>query len=260
MEGDKMKTIAVSLQKGGVGKTSLAVSLAAELAKETGSALLIDADPQGSASGWIGPDALESELADVLMKQTAAKNAIIKTGFPGLSLLPTAGLGGQLKVFAEGQAAQDQFCMKRILKEAAALGFRFCIIDLSPGWGPIERAAITAADEVITPILGDSFAVDGLEIFAGNLDELRERLEPAGIKPAAYKRLILNAIDNRIKQHGETLAEITGRAAALKVYTVPVDPAFRLAQKTGLVIQALSGVKPETRAGIEALAKDIQEG
>ena len=256
-----MKTIAVSLQKGGVGKTSLAVSIAAEMAKESGAALLIDADPQGSASGWIGPEALESELAEVLLKQTETKNAIIKTGFPGLSLLPTAGLGGQLKVFAEGQAAQDQFCIKRVLKDAAALGFRFTVIDLSPGWGPIERAAVTAADEVITPILGDSFAADGLEIFAGNLDELRERLDPAGIKPAAYKRLILNAIDNRIKQHGETLAEITAKTAALKVYTIPVDPAFRLAQKTGLVIQALSGVKPETKAGIEALTKDIiQEG
>lgn len=252
-----MKTIAVSLQKGGVGKTSLAVSLAAELAKKTGSALLIDADPQGSASGWIGPEALENELAEVLLKQTHVKNAIIKTSFSGLSLLPTAGLGGQLKIFAEGQAAQDQFCMKRVLKDAAALGFHFTVIDLSPGWGSVERAVVTAADEVITPILGDSFAADGLEIFAGNLDELREQLEPAGIKPAAYKRLILNAIDGRIKQHGETLSEITSKAVALKVYTIPVDPAFRLAQKTGLVIQALSGVKPETRKGIETLAKDI---
>jgi chromosome partitioning protein len=256
-----MKTIAVSLQKGGVGKTSVAVSLAAEFAKESGAALLIDADPQGSASGWIGPEALKSELAEVLLKQSQVKNAIIKTNFPGLSLLPTAGLGGQLKVFAEGQAAQDQFCIKRILKDIAILGFRFTVIDLSPGWGPIERAAVTAADEVITPILGDSFAADGLEIFANNLNELRERLDPAGIKPAMYKRLVLNAIDNRIKQHGETLAEITANTAALKVYTIPVDPAFRLAQKTGLVIQALSGVKPETKAGIETLAKDIiQEG
>jgi chromosome partitioning protein len=92
-----MKTIAFSMQKGGVGKTSLSVSLAAELATKTGSVLLIDADPQGSASGWISPEELSAELSDVLFAKTELKNAIVKTGTPGLSLLPTAGLGGRIK-------------------------------------------------------------------------------------------------------------------------------------------------------------------
>jgi chromosome partitioning protein len=249
-----MKTIAVSLQKGGVGKTSIAVSLAAELAKETGAVLLIDADPQGSATGWIGPDGLDAELAEVLMKTAQPKEAVIKTGFPGLSLLPTAGLGGSLKVFAEGPALQQPFCMKNLVKEIAALGCRYAVIDLSPGWGSMERAALIAADEVITPILGDSFAADGLEIFANNLKKLREDMDSE--KPA-YRRIVLNAIDGRIKQHGETLKDIRANAGNLTLYTIPVDPAFRMAQRTGLTLQALAGTKPETKEAIRALALDL---
>ena len=105
-----MKTIAVSLQKGGTGKTSLAVSIAAELAKTTGGkTLLIDCDPQGSSSSWLAPENLTAELADVLTKNTALKDTIVKTGFPELSILPSAGLGGSLKVFAETQAAQKPY-------------------------------------------------------------------------------------------------------------------------------------------------------
>ena len=253
-----MKTIAISLQKGGVGKTSLAVSIAAELANMAGAVCLIDADPQGSATGWIGPDGLDAELADVLLKKSPAKNAIIKTGTPGLSILPTAGLGGHLKVFSEGAAIQQPFCMKNLAKDIAAAGFRFCVIDLSPGWGPIERASLIAADEVITPVMGDSFAADGLEIFADNLKRLREDMDTP--RPG-YKRVIVNAIDGRIKQHGEMLAEIKENAGSLRVYSVPVDPAFRLSQRKGVTIQSLQSTKPETKEAIRALAADIiQEG
>ena len=249
-----MKTISISLQKGGVGKTSLAVSIAAELAKEAGAVCLIDADPQGNATGWIGPEGLDAELADVLLKKTPAKKAIIKTETPGLSILPTAALGGHLKVFSEGPALQQPFCMKNLVKEIAASGFRFCVIDLSPGWGPIERASLIASDEVITPVMGDSFAADGLEIFADNLKRLREDMDTA--RPG-YKRIIVNAVDGRIKQHGEMLSGIQANAGGLRVYSVPVDPAFRLGQRKGVTIQALQSVKPETKTVIHALAADI---
>jgi chromosome partitioning protein len=76
-----MKTIALSIQKGGVGKTSLAVSLAAELTRETGSVLLIDLDPQGNASNWIGPREMSAELADVLFGKVALE-AVSFTSIP----------------------------------------------------------------------------------------------------------------------------------------------------------------------------------
>lgn len=251
-----MKTIAVSLQKGGVGKTSLAVSIAAELAALSGAALLIDADPQGNASAWIGEETISAELADVLLDRATLDKAVVKTGTPGLFLLPTAGLGGDLKAFSESQAKDDPFCLRRLVKEAAAQGYAYTVIDLSPGWGAIERAAVLAADEVLTPVLGDSFAMDGLQIFAENLKTLRRRMETD--RPV-YNKVVVNAIDGRIRQHGEVLTAIKDTAASgLKIYEVPVDPAFRLAQRKHLTLQGLTAVKADTSAALNAITADIK--
>jgi chromosome partitioning protein len=251
-----MKTIAMSLQKGGVGKTSLAVSLAAELASLAGATLLIDADPQGSASAWIGQESLNYELADVLFERATFAEAVLKTEAPGLFLLPTAGLGGDLKAFAESQAKDDPFCMRRLIKDVAAQGYAYTVIDLSPGWGAIERATVLAVDEVLTPVMGDSFALDGLQIFADNLKTLRRRMETD--KPK-YNKVILNAIDGRIKQHGEVLRAIKDNAGeTLKIYEVPVDPAFRMAQRKHLTLQALNTVKADTRAAVTAITADVK--
>jgi chromosome partitioning protein len=116
-----------SNMKGGVGKSSLAAALAAELAK-VGDTLLIDCDPQASVSGWLAPDTIGAELADVLFEKTGTENAITKTHWPGLFILPSFGLGGELNVFAENQAGQKHNCMRRVIREIASLGYRFCII------------------------------------------------------------------------------------------------------------------------------------
>jgi chromosome partitioning protein len=250
-----MKTLAVSLQKGGVGKTSLAVALAAELGTSAGAALLIDADPQGNASAWIGEETIKAELSDVLYGKTPLDQAIVKTQTPGLFLLPTAGLGGELKAYSESQARDDPFCMRRLIRKAAELGYSYTIIDLSPGWGAIERAAILASDEVLTPVLGDSFALDGLQIFAENLKTLRMRMETD--KPT-YNKIIVNAIDGRIRQHSDILKAIKDSAQGLSIYEVPVDPAFRMAQKKHLALQAVSTVKADTKSAIAAITNDIK--
>jgi chromosome partitioning protein len=250
-----MKTIAISLQKGGVGKTSLAVTLAAELAK-TAPTLIIDADPQGNASAWIGSERIEAELADVLYERTPLEKAVVKTDTEGLFLLPTAGLDGSLKAFSESQAKDDPFCFRRLIKQIAGLGYAYTIIDLSPGWGAIERAAVLTADEVVTPVLGDSFAIDGLQIFAENLAILRKRMETYNPK---YNKIIVNALDGRIKQHGEVLTAIKETAGeGVTIYQVPVDPAFRLAQRKHITLQDFPVVKPDTRSAVAALAADIR--
>ncbi|GMO55805.1 MAG: sporulation initiation inhibitor protein Soj [Candidatus Endomicrobiellum trichonymphae] len=251
-----MKTIVISLQKGGVGKTSLSVSLAAELAKLSGLVLLIDADPQGNSTAWIGSDEVSLELADVLTEKAELQKVIMKTSFAGLSLLPTAGLGGDLKSFGESGAKDDPMCMRRLIKDTAKLGFHCVVIDLSPAWGAIERSAALAADQIITPILGDSFAADGLQIFSENLETLKKRFD---ITKPAYTHIIVNAIDGRIKQHIEMLDAIKASNKNFSVYSVPVDPAFRMAQRKHVFIQDIATSKTETRAALSAIAADIWE-
>jgi chromosome partitioning protein len=249
-----MKTIAFSIQKGGVGKTSLSVSIAAELARETGSVLLIDADPQGSASGWLGPAELDAELSDALFEKVSPQKAVVQTSVPGLSLLPTAGLGGELSLYAKTLASQQDRCIRKIIRTAAAEGYRYCVLDMSPAFGPLEWACFLAADEAVTPVLPDSFALDGLEIFANNLMKFRRDKETE--KPF-YRRIAVNALDKRIPQHSETLAKLKSAGNLLKIYEFPVDPAFRKSQSAGVIVQDLPGAKKETLAELRRLALDI---
>jgi len=247
-----MKTIAFSIQKGGVGKTSMAVSLAVELAKKTGDVLIIDADPQGSASCWIGPEEINADLADVLFGKVELKKAIIKTRLTGLSHIPTAGVGSELNLYSKTLASQQDRCIKKITSAAAMMGFRFCIIDMSPGFGPLEWACFMAADEVVTPVLPDSFAADGLEVFSENLNRFREDKE---MQKPFYKKIIVNTIDKRIPQHDQILVEVKTAGKSLQLFQFPVDPAFRKSQAAGITVQELSGTKPETLAEISRLAK-----
>jgi chromosome partitioning protein len=251
-----MKTIAFANMKGGVGKSSLSAALAAELA-QAGDTLLIDCDPQASASGWLAPDTIGAELADVLFEKKDVEQAITKTRRPGLFILPSFGLGGELKVFAENQAGQKHNCIKKVVREVAALGYRFCVLDTHPDFGPLERAVLIASDEVIVPIMPDAFAISGLEIFSDHLRKLREDEET---ERPYFNCIAINGIDGRIKLHAANIDKM--KAAAGNVFTfyeIPVDPCFRTAQDAGLTIQELKGTKKETLDELRRLAGDLQK-
>lgn len=251
-----MKTIAISLQKGGTGKTSLAVSLAAQLASY-GNTILIDADPQGNASAWIGKNTLNAELAGVLFKKYPLRNAIVKTQGAGLFLLPSAGLGGELKVFIERACATEPFCMQDIISELSGYGYEYVVIDLSPSFGTFERQVLTAADEVITPIMPDPFGLDGIEIFGANIIDARQKMHTS--KPV-YSKIVITAVDNRIKQHSQIINDMKDKALGLKLYLIPVDQVYRRAQTEHKTIQAMGDAKGETLEVMQALAKDIYGG
>jgi chromosome partitioning protein len=249
----------MALQKGGVGKTSLAVALAAELAKQAGAVCLIDADPQGNTSGWLHYE-VETELADILFDIANGKSgadikrAVVKTSFPGLSLIPTKGLGGRLRLFAETVAAGKPNIIKALTRNIAVFGFQYAVIDTSPSFSPLEKACLLASDEVITPTMGDIFGPDGLFIFAENIKQLRADYETE--KPG-YRRVIVNALDRRIPQHEKALADIKANAGELEIYAIPTEPAFRKAQGLGVTIQELECAKEATKTELARLAQSI---
>jgi chromosome partitioning protein len=257
-----IKTISISLQKGGTGKTSLAVSLAAELAREKGSVILVDADPQGNTSAWIGPDLLDYELADVLnskreVQSALLEKAVIKTTVQNLYLLPTVGLDGGLKAF-ENDARDNIGCFNPVIKALGDMGFQYCIIDLSPSFGPIEKAALTASGECITPVMPDAFGLDGLQIFASNLKVLRRTLEDIDKDGPTYNRIVINAIDRRIGQHEEIITKMKEYKGDFTLYYLPVDPCFRKAQAAGITIQEMTGAKKDTLSELFKLATDVR--
>jgi chromosome partitioning protein len=254
-----MKTICFALQKGGVGKSSLSMALAGELATAYGPTILIDGDPQGNITGQLYPNIENNELADLLFdiaegNEPDLKNAVCKTMFSNLSIIPTAGLDGRLRLYSETLASGNPWAMDDLIKALADWGFKYCVIDTSPAFGPLEKSALLAADECLTPLMGDVYGQDGLAIFAENLKQLRKSQRSE--KPR-YNTIIFNAFDRRITLHGRILDALKKEAQGMDLYCFPTDPIYRWAQDASTVIQALSGAKEETKAELSRLAKAV---
>lgn len=249
-----MKTITFALQKGGTGKTSISVSTAVQLAENGKRVLLIDADPQGNATTWLGVDEMSVELADVLMKKTPAKEAIINTQVDNLSIIPTASLDSDLRLYSKTLATQQPFIIKHICREVKE-DFDFLIIDTSPSFGALEESCFLASDEAITVLNIDEFSSDGLITFMQNIDSLKDRYDTD--KPKMNK-IILNSRDLRLVQQADYLEKIK-TATDSKLYIVPVDQGFRKAQSVHVPLQHLEGVKKETLSVIKTLSRDLEE-
>lgn len=249
-----MKTVSFALQKGGTGKTSISVSVAYELAASGHRVLLIDADPQGNSTGWLSSASADvaHELADVLFGDIAINNAIVQTAKQGLSLLPTAGLDGRLRLYAETAAVSKPFAMKQLLKSIQG-NFDFAIIDTSPAFGGVERQCFLASNEVVPTLQLDTFSLDGLYTFLESINQLKADYET---NAPTIARLVLNAKDNRITQQRTTLDEFKSRYT-FNLSIIPVDQAFKRAQGNNTFVQEVANVKAETLQAIKELANSI---
>ncbi|WP_320130440.1 ParA family protein [uncultured Sphaerochaeta sp.] len=249
------KTIAFHLQKGGVGKTTISGTLACQSALDGFPTLLVDVDPQGNASSWFLKQAPKYELADVIQGKCFCQDAIVKIPtVDNLSILPTFGIGGSLKGYSETKLAEEPFVLQDLIKELSN-SYERIILDLSPGLGRLERAALIASDEVITPMTPEVFSLDGLEIFIDELNKMKKNLR-SNVK---HSKIIINSFDNRIKQHRNIYSAAC--EGAFTVYKIPVDPLFRKAQEAGMAPQLFKkngkGLKSTTVEAFLALNKAI---
>lgn len=226
------KTIAFHLQKGGVGKTTISGTLGCQSALEGHNTLLIDCDPQGNISSWFLEDAPKFELADVLQGKCFVDDAIVPIKqVPNLYVLPTFGIGGSLKLYSETKLADEPYVLQDLVNEVSSK-YEHILLDLSPGLGRLERSALIASNEIITPLTPEVFSLDGLEIFIHELTLLKKNMR-ANVK---HNKIIINSYDNRIRQHRDILnvAEKSGR---FTVFKIPVDPIFRKAQEANAAPQ-----------------------
>ncbi len=172
------KIIAVTNQKGGVGKTTTSVNLAASLGFKGKKVLLIDCDPQSNASSGVGvtKDTYKLSIYDCLAEPDKTKDAIIDTGFKNLFLIPSSSAlsGAEIELAYE---EKREFFLENAL-ENVKNDFDFIIIDSPPALGMLTINILTASDTVLIPIQCEYYALEGLSQLIQSVRTIKKSLNP----------------------------------------------------------------------------------
>ena len=199
-----VRVTACTNQKGGVGKTTTVVNLAAYLALSGISTLVIDIDPQGNATSGLGIDrrALERSVYDVLIDRAPLDEVIVGTAVDGLDLMPSSpALSG-----AEIELVDVPARERRLAASLAELNGRYerVLIDCPPSLGLLTVNALTAADGVLIPIQTEYYALEGLSQLVNTIRLVREELNPR----LEIDGVLLTMYDARTNLSAQVAAEV----------------------------------------------------
>jgi len=252
--GPVAHTLAVVNQKGGVGKTTTAVNLAAALAAAEQPTLLVDLDPQGNATAGIWPDrtGLGGPTAcEVLLDGVPAAVASRPTALPYLSLVPASAdlIGAELELASR---PGREGCLQGSLTPLGAR-FRFVVVDCPPSLGLLTLNALVAADAAVIPLQCEYFALEGLAQLMRTLDAVRERANPRLV----IEGILFTMYDSRTSLAVQVRGEVERYFAAHLFRTViPRNVRLTEAPSHGCSILQYDLRSPGTVAYLE-LAKEV---
>lgn len=202
MTETKLKTLAIVNQKGGTGKTTVSVNLAVGLAKHKFKVLLIDLDPQHSATLSLGIDSINTagSIYDVLLKETNLRDILTDTSVSNLTLAPAKVDLSNIDINLANEA-RYQFRLRESLNRVAG-HYDYTLVDCPPSLGLLTINALAAADNVLIPILCDYLSLEGLKQLITSIEKIQKglnsNLKILGILP--------NMVDFRLNITKESLS------------------------------------------------------
>lgn len=198
------KIIALANQKGGVGKTTTAINLAASLGVLEHKVLLVDADPQANATSGVGfdPRNIKTSIYECIINDVEPGDIILHTDSPNLDLLPAHIdlVGAEIEMIN----LPNREKMMRMALDKVKDNYDFIIIDCSPSLGLITVNALTGADSVIIPVQCEYFALEGLGKLLNTIKIVQQRLNPE----LAIEGLLLTMYDIRLRLSNQVVEEV----------------------------------------------------
>ncbi len=198
------KVIALANQKGGVGKTTTTINLAASLAALDKKVLVIDADPQANASSGLGIDlrSVEISVYEILTEDITIDQAILPTSVDNLDILPSRIdlVGAELELLNKDRREQVLLNALKEIKDS----YDFILIDCSPSLGLITVNALTCADSVIIPVQSEYFALEGISKLLNTIKIIKSKLNPK----LEIEGFLLTMYDSRLKLANQVYEEL----------------------------------------------------